>query len=170
MATWANAPPAGAGASAAARRARPRPAPLPAADLSPFRVITLPLPDINIVCYLLCHPSLTTLGAVNEFNERVYARLSLARADPAPEHIGPRTPSRGAARLVRARSDQAPEYIVTRTRLRSPAYDGAIGPILDSLGVASLEEWKTSGTDGLVVLRSTGMDPLLAAAAPASPP
>src|SRR4026208_819657 len=114
MATWANAPPAGAGASAAARRARPRPAPLPAADLSPFRVITLPLPDINIVCYLLCHPSLTTLGAVNEFNERVSARLSLAR------------------------SARAPEYIVPRTRLRSPAYDGAIGPILDSLGVASL--------------------------------
>ena len=117
---------------------------LTAADLSPFRVITLPLPDINIVCYLLCHPSLTTLSAVNEFNERVYARLSLAR------------------------SDQAPEYIVTRTRLRSPAYDGAIGPILDSLGVASLEEWKASGTDGLVVLRSTVMDPFLAAESPAS--
>jgi tyrosine decarboxylase len=116
---------------------------LATADLSPFRVIMLPLPDINIVCYLLCHPSLTTLHAVNEFNERIYARLSLARPD------------------------RAPEYIVTRTRLRSPAYDGAIGPILESLGVASIEEWKASGRDGLVVLRSTVMDPFLAAEPPA---
>ena len=52
--------------------------------------------------------------------------------------------------------------------MRSPAYDGAIGPILDSLGVASLEEWKASGTDGLVVLRSTVMDPFLAAESAAS--
>ena len=115
---------------------------LATADLSPFRVIMLPLPDINIVCYLLSHPTLTTLGAVNEFNEQVYARLSLAR------------------------SDQAPEYIITRTRLRSPAYDGAIGPILDGLGVGSVEGWKASGTEGLVVLRSTVMDPFLAAEPP----
>jgi tyrosine decarboxylase len=116
---------------------------LATADLSPFRVNMLPLPDINIVCYLLCHPSLTTLRAVNEFNERVYTRLSMAR------------------------SDQAPEYIITRTRLRSPAYDGAIDPILESLGIASVEEWKASGTEGLVVLRSTVMDPFFAAEAPA---
>ena len=103
----------------------------------------LPVPDINIVCYLVSHPSLDTLQAVNEFNEQVYARMSLAR------------------------SDGRPKYIITRTRLRSPAYDGAIGPILDALAVGSVEEWKGGGLQGLVVLRSTIMDPFLAAAAPA---
>ena len=111
---------------------------LASADLVPFRVILLPVPDINIVCYLLSHPSLTTLSALNQFNEGVYARMSLAR------------------------KDQSPEYIVTRTRLRSPAYDGAIDPLLAQVGVSSVEEWKASGTEGLVVLRSTIMDPFLA--------
>jgi glutamate/tyrosine decarboxylase-like PLP-dependent enzyme len=116
---------------------------LAGADLSPFRVILLPVPDINIVCYLLCHPSLRSLRDVNELNERVYARMSLAR------------------------SDGQPEYIITRTRLRSPAYDGAIQPILDALAIGSVDEWKGSGMEGLVVLRSTIMDPFLAAPPPA---
>ncbi len=116
---------------------------LSTADLSPFRVITLPLPDINIVCYLLCHGSLTSLRAVNDFNERLYARMSLARGDGQPE------------------------YIVTRTRLRSPAYDGAIDSVLEALGVGSVDEWKASGADGLVVLRSTIMDPFAVAPPPA---
>jgi glutamate/tyrosine decarboxylase-like PLP-dependent enzyme len=116
---------------------------LGAADLRPFRAVMLPVPDINIVCYLLCHPSLRTIAAVNDFNEQVYARLSLARRD------------------------QSPEYIITRTRLRSPAYDGAIEPILSGLGVGTLDEWKAGGAEGLVVLRSTVMDPFLAAEPPA---
>jgi glutamate/tyrosine decarboxylase-like PLP-dependent enzyme len=116
---------------------------LAGADLAPFRAVMLPVPDINIVCYLLCHPSLTTLRAVNQFNERVYARMSLTR------------------------SDGRPEYIITRTRLRSPAYDGAIDPILAALAVGSVDEWKASGPEGLVVLRSTIMDPFLAAPPPA---
>lgn len=116
---------------------------LAGADLAPFRVVMLPVPDINIVCYLLCHPSLTTLQAVNQFNERVYGRMSLSR------------------------SDGRPEYIITRTRLRSPAYDGAIDPVLASLAVGSVDEWRASGPEGLVVLRSTIMDPFLAAPPPA---
>jgi glutamate/tyrosine decarboxylase-like PLP-dependent enzyme len=116
---------------------------LASADLSPFRAVMLPVPDINIVCYLLCHPSLPTLRAVNNFNEQIYTRMSLAR------------------------SDGRPEYIITRTRLRSPAYDGAIDPILAALAVGSVDEWKASGPEGLVVLRSTIMDPFLAAPPPA---
>ncbi len=116
---------------------------LAATDLSPFRAVMLPVPDINIVCYLLCHPSLRTIAAVNDFNEQVYARLSLARRD------------------------QSPDYIITRTRLRSPAYDGAIEPILSALGVGTVDEWKAGGAEGLVVLRSTIMDPFLAAEPPA---
>jgi glutamate/tyrosine decarboxylase-like PLP-dependent enzyme len=116
---------------------------LAAADLSPFRAVMLPVPDINIVCYLLCHPSLPTLRAVNDFNEQVYTHMSLARTDGRPE------------------------YIITRTRLRSPAYDGAIDPILAALAVGSVAEWRASGAEGLVVLRSTIMDPFLVAPPPA---
>jgi glutamate/tyrosine decarboxylase-like PLP-dependent enzyme len=116
---------------------------LASAELSPWRAVLLPLPDINIVCFVVCHPSLGSLQAVNEFNERVYGRMSLARGDGQPE------------------------YIITRTRLRSPAYDGAIGPILDALAVGSVDDWKRGGMEGLVVLRCTVMDPFLTAPPPA---
>ena len=115
---------------------------LDGSDLCPFRTIMLPLPDINIVCWLLSHPSLGTLRDVNAFNERVYARLSLARPDGSPE------------------------YIITRTRLRSPMYDGAIDPLLSELDVCTAEEWRGSG-EGLVVLRSTVMEPFVTAPPPA---
>jgi glutamate/tyrosine decarboxylase-like PLP-dependent enzyme len=113
------------------------------ADFRPFRLVPLPVPDINIVCYVAAHVSHQELTSLNAFNERVFVGMSLARQN-AP-----------------------PEYIVTRTRLRSPMYDGAIGPLLERLGVCSMDEWKASGSEGLVVLRSTVMDPFLDAAAPA---
>jgi glutamate/tyrosine decarboxylase-like PLP-dependent enzyme len=113
------------------------------ADLSPFRVVLLPVPDINIVCYLLTHPRLTSLAAVNTFNERIYGRMSLGRREDDPD------------------------YIITRTRLRSPMYDGAVDPLLAALGVCTPDEWKASGDEGLVVLRSTVMDPFLVAGPPA---
>ncbi len=105
------------------------------ADFSPFRVIVLPEPDINIVCYVLHHPSLTTLRAVNEFNERIYGVMSLS------------TP--GAS----------PNYIITRTRFQPPMYDGAVDPILAELGVCTPAEWAELPEEGLIVLRSTVMDP-----------
>jgi hypothetical protein len=46
-------------------------------------------------------------------------------------------------------------------------YDGAIAPILAALAVGTVEEWKAGGDDGLVVLRSTVMDPFLADGPPA---
>jgi glutamate/tyrosine decarboxylase-like PLP-dependent enzyme len=109
---------------------------LSAADLSPFRIVLLPLPDINIVCWVTAHPSLATLADLDHFNERIYAQLSLARGD------GP------------------PEYIVTRTRLRSPMYDGSLDPVHAELGVDP-GEWRGCA-EGLVVLRSTIMEPFLA--------
>ena len=115
---------------------------LSARDFAPFGLVLLPEPDINIVCFIATHPSLRSLDALNRFNERVYTQLSLAR----PE--GP------------------PEYIVTRTRLRSPMYDGTVQPLLGRLGVAR-DEWKAGGAPGLVVLRSTVMDPFLIAPPPA---
>ncbi|HEX3274352.1 MAG TPA: pyridoxal-dependent decarboxylase [Gemmatimonadales bacterium] len=110
---------------------------LAAADLSPFRAVMLPLPDINIVCWTMTHPSLGTLESVNGFNERVYARMSMARPDGAPA------------------------YIITRTRLRSPMYDGAIDPVLARVGVCDAAEWRAADLRGLVVLRSTVMEPFL---------
>jgi glutamate/tyrosine decarboxylase-like PLP-dependent enzyme len=116
---------------------------LATADFDPFRVIMLPVPDINIVCFVLAHPGIDLLSLLNEFNQRVYQQLSLARPG------GP------------------PEYIITRTRLQTPMYDGAIDPILAEIGIAGVAEWKASGDEGLVVLRSTVMDPFLAEPAPA---
>ena len=60
-----------------------------------------------------------------------------------------------------------PPYIITRTRLRSPVYDGAVGSVLEALGICTMEQWKCSD-DGLVVLRSTVMDPFAAEPSPAS--
>ncbi len=106
-------------------------------DLGPFRAVSLPEPDINIVCWVMHHPTLASLAEINAFNGEVYRDLSLGRPS------GP------------------PDYIVTRTRLRSPTYDGAAPPLLAALGV-SLEEWKAAGEEGLLVLRSTVMDPFVA--------
>jgi glutamate/tyrosine decarboxylase-like PLP-dependent enzyme len=113
------------------------------ADFGAFRIVLLPEPDINIVCFLLHHPALTTLEDTNAFNERIYAAMSLS-------HPG-----------------ASPDYIITRTRFQSPMYDRAVDPILAELGVCSAEEWRASRAEGLVVLRSTVMDPFLAEPAPA---
>jgi glutamate/tyrosine decarboxylase-like PLP-dependent enzyme len=112
-------------------------------DFAPFRVVVLPEPDINIVCYVLHHPSLRTLEAVNAFNERIYGMMSLS------------TP--GAS----------PAYIITRTRFQTPMYDGAVDPILKELGVCTPEEWLQHPEEGLVVLRSTVMDPFAITLPPA---
>jgi glutamate/tyrosine decarboxylase-like PLP-dependent enzyme len=108
------------------------------ADLGPFRVVLLPEPDINIVCFLLAHPSTGSLSLLNRLNEGIYARMSLS--EPGAQ----------------------PEYILTRTRFQSPMYDGAVDPILEELGFVTPEEWKSAGPEGLVVLRATVMDPHLA--------
>lgn len=113
------------------------------ADLGPFRLVMLPEPDINIVCFVVHHPSLETLEATNAFNERIYAEMSLS-------HPGAN-----------------PDYIISRTRFQTPMYDGAVDPILARLGVATPEEWRKAGEEGLVVLRSTVMDPFLAEPKPA---
>ena len=108
------------------------------ARLGEFRVVTLPAPDINIVCYVVVHQRADTLERVNALNEGVYARMSLAVPGANPE------------------------YIITRTRFQSPMYDGAVDPLLEAVGVCTPEAWRASGSEGLVVLRSTVMDPFLA--------
>lgn len=111
---------------------------LAGARFGDFRVVTLPEPDINIVCYVVSHPAADTLEKLNALNEGVYARMSLT------------TPGAN------------PEYIITRTRFQSPMYDGAVDPLIRELGVCTPADWRASGAEGLVVLRSTVMDPFLA--------
>jgi glutamate/tyrosine decarboxylase-like PLP-dependent enzyme len=113
------------------------------AKLDSFRTVMLPLPDINIVCWVVVHPTHPTLVSLNAFNERIYFAMSLARGDSVPE------------------------YIITRTRLRTPMYDGAVDPVLAKIGVCTPEEWRAAGAEGLVVLRATVMDPFLAVRGPA---
>ncbi len=112
---------------------------LATADLGDgFSIHVLPEPDINIVCFVVRHAGARTLPQLNALNESIYRRMSINSATPSPE------------------------YIITRTRFRTPMYDGAIAPILEMLGVATVDEWKAAGAEGLVVLRSTVMDPFLA--------
>ena len=112
---------------------------LAGSDPGTLDVVVLPEPDINIVCFVVRHASARTLASLNVLNEAIYRRMSL-NAETA-----------------------SPEYIITRTRFRTPMYDGAIEPILEALGAGTMEEWKAAGSGGLVVLRSTVMDPFLAA-------
>jgi hypothetical protein len=80
---------------------------------------------------------MSTLEAQNALNEAIYGQMSMGRPEAAPE------------------------YLITRTRFLSPMYDAAVDPVLAALGVATVEEWRSSGSEGLVVLRSTVMDPFL---------
>jgi glutamate/tyrosine decarboxylase-like PLP-dependent enzyme len=113
---------------------------LGSSDFSPFHVVRFPDPDLNIVCFLLHHPSLTTLSALNALNELVYTELSSSAKTSAP-------------------------YMISRTRLESPAYDGVIGPLLSSLG-ADGQSYRQAIGEGLTVLRATVMNPFSSEANP----
>jgi glutamate/tyrosine decarboxylase-like PLP-dependent enzyme len=113
---------------------------LGSSDFRPFRVLRLPEPDLNIVCFLLYHPSLPTLSALNDLNETIYRELSA--------HPGMRAP-----------------YMITRTTLRSPVYDGAIEPLLSPLGEAG-DRYRKDISEGLTVLRATVMNPFSAECGP----
>ena len=112
------------------------------ADMVPFRIVMLPPPDINIVCFIVRQPGATTLTEVNALNESIYERMSVQQPGAQPE------------------------YVITRTRLQTPTYDGAIEPILQSLDAGSVDDWRASGLEGLTVLRCTVMDPFLQAGPP----
>jgi glutamate/tyrosine decarboxylase-like PLP-dependent enzyme len=102
-------------------------------DFAPLRVIRLPEPDLNIVCFLLHHPSLVTLSSLNALNEMIYRELS-----PDAEMSAP--------------------YMITRTTLTSPACDQAIEPLLSLMGENG-RAYRAAIAEGLTVLRSTVMNP-----------
>lgn len=106
-------------------------------DFAPFRVVTLPPPDLNIVCFGLAHPRLETLEAANAFVARVYRALSAGD-------------DQDARRL---------EFFVTKTELRAREYGDAALPVVDRLGYPA-DAYRRAG--GVSVLRCTVMDPFLA--------
>ncbi|MBA4155916.1 MAG: hypothetical protein H0X65_00375 [Gemmatimonadetes bacterium] len=107
-------------------------------DWSPFQVVLLPRPDLNIVCFAIGHPSFQTLEATNDFCERIYRAMSVGEER--------------AARQI--------DYFVTKTVLRTGEYGRSVVPILDRLGF-SYDDYVRAG--GVSVIRCTVMDPFLAA-------
>jgi glutamate/tyrosine decarboxylase-like PLP-dependent enzyme len=103
----------------------------------PFRVVPLPPPDMNIVCFGVSHPSLPTLASVNDFVERVYRSLSVGEGHPL----------------------RTLEYVVTRTTLRAEEYGDAPLELVEALGF-TVDDYRHEG--GVAVIRCTVMDPFLA--------
>jgi glutamate/tyrosine decarboxylase-like PLP-dependent enzyme len=106
-------------------------------DWAPFRVVPLPRPDLNIVCFALGHPDLATLEATNAFVDRVYRAMSVG-------------PDRAARQL---------DYFVTKTTLRTGEYGRSALPLVHALGFTD-DDYLAAG--GLSVIRCTVMDPFLA--------
>jgi hypothetical protein len=111
---------------------------LASAELSPFRLVLLPRPDVNIVCFAIGHPELDTLEESNELAERVYRAMSLGRGRPL----------------------RALDYVVTKTVLQPREYGHAADPVLEGLGCTHDDYLRAAG---IAVVRCAGMDSLLAA-------
>jgi glutamate/tyrosine decarboxylase-like PLP-dependent enzyme len=112
---------------------------LETADMVPFRVVTLPSPDLNIVCFIVCPPQPFSLSGLNRLNAEIYDTLSVQHPYDSPE------------------------YVISRTILRSPVYHGVVEPLLTRVDGALLKEWPDQG---LVVLRAAVTDPFLATPEP----
>ncbi len=113
---------------------------LSAGSWEPFRVVPLPTPDLNIVCFAVTHPSLNGLDKTNEFATRIYEAMSVGRE--------------------KGRDTRQVEFFITKTVLRTGEYGSSALPIVEQLGF-SAEDYRLSG--GLSVLRCTVMDPFLTA-------
>ena len=114
---------------------------LKTADAAPCRIVTLPAPDLNIVCFLVIPPGDATLRELNALNEGIYHSLSVQHPYDSPE------------------------YVISRTVLRSPVYEGVAEPLLRRIDPRLLSAWPE---EGLVVLRAVVMDPFLATSEPGS--
>lgn len=107
-------------------------------DWGEFRVLPLPTPDLNIVCFAIGHPSLQTLEETNDYVDRVYQAMSVGRD---------------------ARTARQLDYFVTKTVLRSQEYGDAALPLVRELGFSDADYVRAGG---LGVIRCTVMDPFLA--------
>lgn len=107
-------------------------------DWAPFRLVPLPRPELNIVCFAIGHPELATLEATNAFCDRVYYAMSVAGG----------------------RASREVDYFITKTVLRAAEYGDAGVPVVEALGFTR-DDYLRAG--GVTVIRSTVMDPFLAA-------
>ncbi|HEX2780278.1 MAG TPA: pyridoxal-dependent decarboxylase [Gemmatimonadaceae bacterium] len=107
-------------------------------DLAPFRLVLLPRPDVNIVCFAIGHPEFEGLEESNELVDRVYRAMSI-----------------GGGRPLRAL-----DYLVTKTVLLPREYGHAADPVVEGLGFTH-DDYLRAG--GVAVVRCTVMDPFLAA-------
>jgi glutamate/tyrosine decarboxylase-like PLP-dependent enzyme len=105
-------------------------------DWAPFRVVPMPRPDMNIVCFALGHPSLGALEATNAFVDRVYRAMS----------VGPGHTTRQL------------DYFVTKTTFRVDEYGRSAVPTVEALGFTEAD-YRAAG--GLSLIRCTVMDPFL---------
>lgn len=105
-------------------------------DWAPFRVVPLPRPDLNIVCFAVGHPSLRTLEETNDFCDRIYHAMSVGGG-------------RVATQL---------DYFVTKTVLRTAEYGRAAAPVVEGLGFG-YDDYLRAG--GVSVIRCTTMNPFL---------
>ncbi len=110
---------------------------LSAGDWGSFRLVPLPRPEMNIVCFAVGHPSLGTLEETNAFCDRIYRAMSAGE-------------QRSARQL---------DYFVTKTVLRAGEYGHASDPIVQALGFGHEDYLRA---DGVGVIRCTVMDPFLA--------
>ncbi|HEX2189154.1 MAG TPA: pyridoxal-dependent decarboxylase [Longimicrobiaceae bacterium] len=106
-------------------------------DWSPFRLVLLPTPDINIVCFAVGHAELRTLEETNAFADRIYRAMSVSEQHPA----------------------RALDYFVTKTVLRAAEYGDAADPVVEALGFGHADYLAAGGVS---VIRCTVMDPFLA--------
>jgi glutamate/tyrosine decarboxylase-like PLP-dependent enzyme len=107
-------------------------------EWTPFRIVPLPTPDLNVVCFAVGHPSLDSLEAANAFAGRIYGAMSIG--------------GRRTARQV--------EYFVTKTELRRGEYGDAAVPVVESLGFTRDDYLRVGG---VTVIRCTVMNPFFAA-------
>lgn len=105
--------------------------------LGECRAICLPEPDLNVTTWVVTHRRCTTLAAVNALNAGIAGAM---RPDPRRD----------------------PPYMLSSTRLSAPGCDGIARPLLAELGVGEAD-WPA---EGLVILRSTVMDPFFVAGPP----
>jgi glutamate/tyrosine decarboxylase-like PLP-dependent enzyme len=102
-----------------------------------FRIVPLPRPDLNIVCFGIGHRKLGSLEETNAFVERVYRAMSAGEG----------------------RSARQVDYFVTMTTLRLHEYGRAALPVVEALGFSEADYTRAGGVS---VVRCTVMDPFLA--------
>lgn len=110
-------------------------------EWAPFKVLPLPDPDVNIVCFAVAPPKAQSLEEINRFADKVYEAMSAKGGGES------------GSRLARDL-----DYFVTKTVLRAKEYGHAADPIVEGLG---FEHRDYIAADGLGVIRCTVMDPFL---------